>query len=114
MALGIVFDQVVGAVLARFRKNAGLNQEQAVEGTGISVSSLSRLEKGDYSLTMEQLFLICQRYGIKMADVVSSVEKTYANAQSQGVQIETEKKSNTGLLLLGAAAIAALVIANKK
>lgn len=114
MQSGIVFDQVVGAVLAHFRsKVAGLNQHQAVAGTNIGVSSLSRLEKGDYSLNMEQLFVLSKQYGVTMADIASSVEQTYANAKGHGVQIETEKKSNTGLLLLGAAAIAALVIATK-
>jgi transcriptional regulator with XRE-family HTH domain len=113
MQSGIVFDQVVGAVLVHYRKMADLNQHQAVEGISIGVSSLSRLEKGDYSLSMEQLFELSDRYGVSMSDITNSIEQTYANALRNGVAVETEKKSNTGLLLLGAAAIAALVIANK-
>ena len=113
MKSGIVFDQVVGAVLVHYRKRAGLNQHQAVEGINIGVSSLSRLEKGDYSLNMEQLFELSNRYGISMSEVTSSIEQTYANALQNGVAVATEKKSNTGLLLLGAAAIAALVISSK-
>ena len=48
-----------------------------------------------------------------MAEVTGSVEQTFENAIRNGIAVETEKKSNTGLLLLGAAAIAALVIANR-
>lgn len=113
MQSGIVFDQVVGAVLVHYRKRAGLNQQQAIQGTSIGVSSLSRLEKGDYSLNMEQLFELSSRYGISMSDVTNSVEQTYSNALQNGVAVKAEKKSNTALLLLGAAAIAALVIARK-
>ncbi len=114
MKLGVVFDQVVGAVLVHFRtKVAGLNQQDAVQGTNIGVSSLSRLEKGDYSLSMEQLLELSRRYGVSMTTVVESIEATYKNTLKQGVSVEEEKKSNTGLLLLGAAAVAALVIASK-
>lgn len=48
-----------------------------------------------------------------MAEVTASIEQTFDNAIKNGIAVETEKKSNTGLLLLGAAAIAALVIANR-
>lgn len=113
MQSGIVFDQVVGAVLAHYRKAAGLNQSEATEGLSLGPSSLSRLEKGDYSLSMEQLFELSRRYGVSMAEVTGSVEQTFENAIRNGIAVETEKKSNTGLLLLGAAAIAALVIANR-
>lgn len=113
MKPGVVFDQVVGAVLVHYRKSAGLNQAEAVQGTGIGVSSLSRLEKGDYSLTMEQLLELSGRYGASMSQITKSIEATYENAVDKGVAVETEKKSSTGLLLLGAAAIAALVIASK-
>ncbi|WP_075185340.1 helix-turn-helix domain-containing protein [Teredinibacter haidensis] len=112
MQSGIVFDQVVGAVLVHYRKRAGLNQHEAVKGTEIGVSSLSRLEKGDYSLGMEQLFVLSHRYNVSMQEITTSIEKTYTNAVNKGVSVENEKKSNTGLLLLGAAAIAALVIAS--
>ncbi len=114
MKSGVVFDQVVGAVLVHFRtKVAKLNQQEAVEGTSMGVSSLSRLEKGDYSLTMEQLLELSRRYGVPMTVVVESIEATYKNTLKQGVPVEEEKKSNTGLLLLGAAALTALVIASK-
>ncbi|OZG70873.1 hypothetical protein BTA51_23845 [Hahella sp. CCB-MM4] len=110
MKPGLIFDQVVGAVLTHYRKKAGLNQYQAVEGTNIGVSSLSRLEKGDYSLTMEQLFELSERYGESMSSITQCIEQTYKNALAQGITVEKKKKSNTGLLLLGAAAIAALII----
>lgn len=112
MKPGIVFDQVVGAVLAYYRKSSRLNQVDAVQGTNINVSSLSRLEKGDYSLTMEQLLELSRRYGVSMSQITRSIEDTYENAIRNGLAVQTEKKSNTGLLLLGAAAIAALVIAS--
>ena len=113
MYLGVVFDQIVGAVLAHYRKRVMLNQQDAAHGTSISASSLSRLEKGDYSLSMEQLFELSCCYGVSMAEITASIQQTYENALRKGVEVKTEKKSNTGLLLLGAAAIAALVIASK-
>ncbi|MCZ0926029.1 hypothetical protein L0636_11750 [Halomonas janggokensis] len=60
-----------------------------------------------------QLFELSRRYGVPMAEVTASIEQTFDNAIKNGIAVETEKKSNTGLLLLGAAAIAALVIANR-
>lgn len=48
-----------------------------------------------------------------MAEVTASIEQIFDNAIKNGIAVETEKKSNIVLLLLGAAAIAVLVIANR-
>lgn len=113
MKSGIIYDQIVGAVLAHYRKKAKLSQQEAAQGIDISASSISKLEKGNYSLTMDQLFQLSKKYGVSMQTITNSIEQTYENAVKSDITVETEKKSNTGLLLLGAAALAALVIASK-
>lgn len=111
MKTGIVFDQVVGVVLTHFRtKVARLSQNQAIEGTNIGISSLSRLETGDYSLSMEQLFSLSQRFGVEVIEIVATVEQTCANARINGIFVEFEKKSNTDLLLLSSEAVSSMMI----
>lgn len=110
---GVVFDQIVGGVLTKYRNRCDLNQRQATDGTSLNVSSLSRIERGDYSLNMQQLFELSNRYSVSMAEMASSIEASYHHAIQQGMKVEQEKKSNTSLLLLGAAAVAALVVLSK-
>lgn len=113
MESGLVFDQVIGATISHYRKQAGFNQHQASEIASISVSSLSRLEKGDYTLSVEQLIRLANAYEVGSEMMLSSIQRTHQHADQQGITVKSEKKSKTGMLLLGAAAVAALVIASK-
>lgn len=114
MKIGIVFDQVVGAVLAHYRmKVAGLSQQQAVEDTSIGASSLSRLEKGDYSLNMEQLFELSKSFGVEMSEITASVEHTCNNVERNGIYIALEKKTNTDILLLSAEALSSMIVSGR-
>ncbi|MEY8199715.1 MAG: helix-turn-helix transcriptional regulator [Gammaproteobacteria bacterium] len=111
MKTGIVFDQIVGMVLAHYRtKVAGLSQHQAIVGTSIGTSSLSRLEKGDYSLNMEQLFELSKSFGVDMSDVVASVESTRNNIENHDVHIAFEKKANTNILLLSTDSLTSMIV----
>jgi len=110
---GVILDQVVGAVVTHFRvKVAQLSQQQAVEGLSIGTSSLSRLEKGDYSLNMGQLFELSSNLGVTMTQIINSIEKTCDEITKNGIYIAQEKKTNTKLLLLSTDSIAQMVQAN--
>lgn len=110
MEPGIVLDQLVGKALESARKKADLNQQQAADGIDVSASSLSRLERGDYSLTVSQLFQLADRYGVQPSEIIKAVETAKMRADSQGIRVDFQKKSNSELLLLGAAALAAFFI----
>lgn len=113
MEPGIVLDQLVGKALESARKKANLNQQQAADGIEVSASSLSRLERGDYSLTVSQLFQLAHRYGVPPSDIIDDVAKAKMRAESEGIRVDFQKKSNSDLLLLGAAALAAFFLMRK-
>lgn len=63
------------AVLRRFRELAGLTQEQMADKTGISISSLQRIESGRVEMKLSQLEKYMKVLNITLIDIDIATQK---------------------------------------
>lgn len=61
----------VGAKLRRLRRERRLTQADLARQIGIQQSDLSRMEKGEYRVSLDNLFKLLNVFDIKMADFFS-------------------------------------------
>ncbi len=61
----------IGAKLRELRQGRKLSMRQVSEGTGFSVSFLSRLENGKSSITIKNLIKLTNFFGVTLAEVFS-------------------------------------------
>ncbi|MHB1608346.1 MAG: helix-turn-helix domain-containing protein [Acidiferrobacter thiooxydans] len=66
---------VLGYVLAELRRRRKLTQAQFAEQLGLAGSTWSRVEKGETSLTVEQLRAAADRLGISAASLLNLAAK---------------------------------------
>jgi transcriptional regulator with XRE-family HTH domain len=64
VSIGKVLDHTVGDILRAERQRRGLSQAQAGALVGYSSSTLSRIERGDRRLHLDELRRFADRYGI--------------------------------------------------
>lgn len=110
------YPTVVGAVIAQLRKEKGIKQGEFAARMKIGQSTWSRIEQGTSSLSIEQLVKAAEYLEIAPSKIVAKVDETVQRLRANGVQVANERvvTGNTGLLLIGAAAIAAIIIAASK
>ena len=70
----------IGARLRRLRKERRLSQSELARQIGIQQSDLSRMEKGEYRVSLDNLFKILSVFDIKVADFFAQ-EATPTSAQ---------------------------------
>lgn len=71
----LIFDlQVMGQNLLRYRKAAGLTQEELAEAANLSARAYADIERGSVSARLDSLLKICDALGITPDDVLT--EKT--------------------------------------
>jgi transcriptional regulator with XRE-family HTH domain len=73
-AIAAVLDQVAGR-LGRLRKSRRLTLTRVAEATGISKSTLSRLENGGRRPTLELLLALSHAYRVPLDDLVAAPEE---------------------------------------
>ncbi len=67
--------QLVGCVLADFRKRKGVTQEVLSGLADIGRTHLSAIERGERKPTLETLYRISMALDVKMSDIVVEIEK---------------------------------------
>ncbi len=67
--------QLVGSVLAEFRKRKGVTQEVLSGLADIGRTHLSAIERGERKPTLETLYRISVALDVKMSDIVIEIEK---------------------------------------
>ena len=67
-------DCILGAHLARIRKNLGLSLEVAAARSNLGTATLSRIERGTTSATAKNLGQLCSTYEITMSRLLMQVE----------------------------------------
>lgn len=65
-------DQAVGRKLKGMRVEAGLSQEELAERSGVSESTVYRIERGERSARMDQLDALCGVLGIEIYDFMKA------------------------------------------
>ena len=61
----------IGQRVSQYRKTAGLTQHDLAEKVGISIESISRLERGSTMTSIAKLDDIAQALGIELADLLN-------------------------------------------
>lgn len=110
---GTTYSAIVGQILAIEREKAGYSQGVFAENMNISQATWSRIEKGSSGLSIEQLAQAARLLGTNPAELLQLADSVVEDLCNKNMRVETTRKqgSNAGLLLLGGAAIAALVLA---
>lgn len=122
MQAGATYAALVGAVISELRSEKGISQGKLAEGVGIGQSAWSRIEKGGAVMSVDQLARAANTIGVTPSEIVQRADNTVRQMRAQGFEVSYDKPQrgaeppdNTGLLLLGGAALAALIYsANKK
>lgn len=64
-------NHVIGRAIAKYRKAAGLSQEQLAEALGLRNEAVSRMERGIVVPTVERLMEMAEIFGCPLADLVT-------------------------------------------
>ncbi|MBQ7644087.1 MAG: helix-turn-helix transcriptional regulator [Spirochaetales bacterium] len=78
--------QSMGKRIKHFREKNGLSQYDLAERTGISRSYLSRIESGQYSLSLDYLVLIANELEVSIDDLLKD---SLATADKKNSEVET-------------------------
>lgn len=65
-------DNEIGTVIREHRKRLGLTMEEMQKRTGINNGNLSKIERGQQSLTNETMKAIASAYGMSLSDLFSA------------------------------------------
>jgi transcriptional regulator with XRE-family HTH domain len=71
----------IGSRLRRLRKERGLTQAELARQIGIQQSDLSRMEKGEYRVSLDNLFKILGVFDLDLADFFADSETASARQQ---------------------------------
>jgi transcriptional regulator with XRE-family HTH domain len=69
-------DQTLAALLKRLREERGISQEQLAFDTGLSVSALSKIERGINNPRWTSVWDIARALDVDMVEIVVAVEAT--------------------------------------
>jgi transcriptional regulator with XRE-family HTH domain len=82
---------VIGSLIAKRRIERDLSQTDAAHFLDIGTSSWSRIESGETSMTIDQLFAICKGLDLKPSGFFILVEDKIALLESKGVIVHAHK-----------------------
>ena len=72
----------IGRRLRELRKERGLTQAELARQIGIQQSDLSRMEKGEYRVSLDNLFKILGVFDLDLADFFGEKQETSAQERS--------------------------------
>lgn len=106
----VTYSSLVGYELEKIRIINKVDQAALAQRCGMSQPVLSRLEKGKASISIDQLFTICEALGVSPTDVVEDATRSVeAISQEETVEVKTTKEIGTGTALLTGAAVGAVL-----
>ncbi len=108
------YPAIVGRILVDLRKRAGIGQDVVAGAMGITQSTLSRVERGESALTVEQLARAANSLDLNASAVLAKAESAVLELNAQGIEVSFERSKSeidAGLVLIGAAALGALIAA---
>jgi len=113
MQAGTTYSAVVGGILKQLRDEKGIDQRTMAEAMGVTQAGWSKLESGKSVLSTVQLAKAAAILGVQTKDVVEYADATIAKIKDGGMEVTYDNKEadNLGLMLLGGAAIGALIAA---
>lgn len=115
------YTAVVGQVLINLRTEKDIKQGELAQAVQVGQSTWSRIEKGEVALSVDQLARASKYLGVTPSNVLEWADKAVRDIEQQEkaevlndkpVDVKS-KSSNTGAVLLGAGALAALIWASR-
>ncbi|MCE2027580.1 helix-turn-helix domain-containing protein [Sessilibacter corallicola] len=119
MKPGSTYTAIVGAVIAKEREDRGISQTTIANYVQIGQPAWSRIEKGESALTIDQLARASEGLNISPSEILRIADQTVEKMKMEDLDVSYQKPSRkadlakSGLLLLGGAALGALVYAAK-
>lgn len=105
---------VIGTVISRLRRQKGLSQAHLADAVGVNQSTLSRIETGQSSLSVDQLGLAADALGVDASRILEWADEAAFDLRKRGIRVERERAGapvGDGLVLIALAAIVVVVIA---
>jgi transcriptional regulator with XRE-family HTH domain len=107
------YQAVVGQVIVKMRKALSIEQCELAKKVGITQSTWSRIERGESSFSIGQLFDAANSLRVNSSTILLETEKAVSELRTQGVIVRNVKpkgnKDTNGAALIGAVALGALV-----
>ncbi len=107
------YQAVIGRVIVKLRKELVVDQALLANAVGVTQSTWSRIERGESSLSIEQLAKAAEHLRVNPSTILLETEQALKELKHQGVVIRMsktqDKKSTNGIAMIGAAALGALV-----
>lgn len=108
------YPAIVGGVLAQMRTRQGLHQQDLARSIGITQSTLSRMEKGQSSISVEHLRLAAHHLNLAPSAIINHADQVEASMHSQGIEVtamRNDENFNNAMVLIGAVALTAIITA---
>jgi transcriptional regulator with XRE-family HTH domain len=112
--LATTYQGVLGAVISSLRSSgeeATRTQGKIAEKLDVTVSTWSRIERGESPLSLEQLLIVADQFKIPLSKLFQIVEVQIEKLRKQGINVATSKEalnensalqiSNSQLLAMG-------------
>ena len=109
------YQSVIGQVIVTLRKEQSIEQATMASAVGVTQSTWSRIERGESSLTVDQLATASAKLRLSASAILKKAEDAIDELKLKGVIVAsskssaTNRKSTSGAAILGAAALGALV-----
>lgn len=85
------FPAVLGTVIANLRKEMDIGQSELALKLGITASTLSRIENGESAMTIDQLYVASEAFGVKPHQLLAAAEEVEEGLQKTGVDAVGER-----------------------
>lgn len=108
------YPAITGRILVNLRKGGGIGQYELAEALGITQPTLSRVERGESALTVDQLAKAARKLGIKPSKILDLADTAVEDISAQGINVQYDRARSgvdTGLVLIGVAALGVLIAA---
>lgn len=85
---------VIGCIFKNLRYERGVDQDLVALRLNLSVSTISKIELGNVSVTVDTIYRFCELFGIEMVDFFIYLEKAKNFLSESGVKVYVDKSMN--------------------
>lgn len=93
--LGTTYQGVLGAVINSLRTSdeKQITQAEIANNLGITVSTWSRIERGESALTLEQLITVAMFFEMPLSRLFQNIEEQIESLRKQGINVAISKEA---------------------
>ncbi|UOO82970.1 helix-turn-helix domain-containing protein [Uruburuella testudinis] len=91
----------IGAMIAKYRKAAGITQAELAEKLELSNDAISRLERGHISLTVSRLFELAEIFECDAADLLNASSHRIQDHERRLMAMLNKLEARERVMLLG-------------